>query len=39
MSMWAGQGAALSRKTNAKELVDTLILEAYETIKSISTKL
>ncbi len=39
MSMWAGQGASLSRKTTTKELVDTLISETYETIKNMSSKL
>ena len=39
MSMWAGQGSALSRKSTAKELVNRLASETYETIKSISSKL
>ncbi len=39
MSMWAGQGAAMSRQSTAKELVDALVSETYETIEVIKAKL
>lgn len=39
MSMWAGQGSALSRKSTAKELVNALISETYKTIEYITAKL
>ena len=39
MSMWAGQGAALSRKSTAKELVDTLILECRDTLLSVCKRI
>jgi len=39
MSLWAGQGSAMSRKLTAQELVDCLISETYEVFKSISSNL
>jgi len=39
MSLWAGQGSALSRKSSAQELVKSLVLQTYEALKSVSSNL
>ena len=39
MSLWAGQGSQMSRQSTAQELVDTLVLETYKVLKSISANL
>ena len=36
MSLWAGQGSAMSRKCSAKELVETLVDETIEVFKTLS---
>ena len=39
MSLWAGQGSAMSRKRTAQELVNTLVAETNEVLKSMSSNL
>jgi nitronate monooxygenase len=39
MSLWAGQGAAMSRKCTAQELIDTLVTETNDVLKSMSSNL
>ncbi|MCZ6639105.1 MAG: nitronate monooxygenase, partial [Candidatus Dadabacteria bacterium] len=39
MSLWAGQGSAMSRKCKAQELIETLVSESREVLKLISLKL
>ena len=39
MSLWAGQGAAMSRKSTAEELIRELISESRGALKSISSEL
>ncbi len=39
MSLWAGQGSSLSRKSTAKEMVNALVSETFEVIKAVSSSL
>ena len=39
MSLWAGQGSAMSRKCTAQELVSFLVLETYDALKSMTSNL
>ena len=39
ISLWAGQGSAMSRKSSAQELINALVTETNEVLKSMSSKL
>lgn len=39
MSLWAGQGSQMSRQSTAQELVDALVSETLQSLKSISKNL
>jgi len=39
MSLWAGQGSAMSRKCTAQELVSLLVSETYDALKSMTSNL
>lgn len=39
MSLWAGQGSQMSRQCTAQELIDALVLETSQVLKSISKNL
>jgi nitronate monooxygenase len=39
MSLWAGQGSAMSRKSTAQELIKTLVTETNEVLKNMSSNL
>jgi len=38
MSLWAGQGSAMSRKCTALELIDNLVAETQEVLNSLTSK-
>ncbi|GJM15943.1 MAG: nitronate monooxygenase [Thermodesulfobacteriota bacterium] len=39
MSLWAGQGSAMSRKYKARELINLLVSETYDVLKSMTSNL